>query len=121
MKRSLGSVVVGVVALVAVAGIGYAIGDDGHAPTHGLDRSSMAQMMMRGSLQRTMSDHVEMLEGMRMQMTPEMRAELDADEMWKMMESGDFEKMMDELGHMMAEMPGMGDAGSDRHGHRDAR
>ena len=106
--------------LVAVAGIAYAVGDDGHAPTHGLERSSMAQMMMSGSLQRDMGDHMRMLEAMREQMTPEMRAVLDDDEMWKMMESGEFEAMMDELGHMMGEMPGMSDASRGRHRGDDA-
>ena len=102
--------------LVLAAGIGYALGSEGHEPTHGLERSSMARMMMSGSLQQDMSDHMQLLDDMRQQMTPEMRTTLDEDEMWQMMQSGDLEAMMDELGHMMGQMPGM-----DRHGHREGR
>ncbi|MEX1172058.1 MAG: hypothetical protein WEG56_05525 [Chloroflexota bacterium] len=114
MRRSLGTVLAGVLVIGAAVAVGYAAGDDSHSPTHGLDRSQMAQMMMSGSMQRRVGDHVQMLDDLRSQMTPEMREQLDADDLWQMIEDGDLGDMMDELGHMMDQMPGMG--GDDRHG-----
>jgi hypothetical protein len=114
MQRSLGTVLAGVIAIGIAAGVGYAVGDDSHSPTHGLDRSQLARMMMSGSMQGRVDDHMQMLEGMREQMTPQMRQQLDDDPLWQMMEDGELEDMMDELGHTMSEMPGMND--DRRHG-----
>jgi hypothetical protein len=41
-------------------------------------------------------------------MTPQMREQLDDDDLWQMMQDGSLEEMMDELGGMMGEVPGMG-------------
>jgi uncharacterized protein (DUF2342 family) len=116
MRRS-GLIVLILVAVLAAGGIGYALGDDGRDPTYGLEKSSMAQMMTNGSLQERMQEHTQMVRALRSDMSPEMRAQLDSDEMWMMMESGELAEMMDAMGHMMSQMFGMEETGSSSHGH----
>jgi hypothetical protein len=117
MKRSWGT---GLAALLVVGtsfGVGYAVGDDGgHASDYGFDRSEMAHMMIGGSLQRRVNRHMQTLEQMRNQMTPQMRQRLDDDDLWQMMQDGSLQEMMDELGGMMGDMPGMGGGRGDQGG-----
>ena len=108
--------------LVAGAGfgIGYGVRDDGaHASDYGFDRSRMAHMMISGGLQDRVARHERMLEALRNEMTPEMRRQLDDDELFQMMQDGSLEEMMDELGGMIGMMPGMGGGGDGGHGGMD--
>ena len=105
--------------LVAGAGfgIGYVVADDGaDASDYGFDRSAMAHMMIGGELQDRVGQHERMLEGLRNEMSPEMREQLDDDELFQMMQDGSLHDMMNELGGMMGMMPGMGGGRSGRHG-----
>jgi hypothetical protein len=54
-----------------------------------------------------MTSFIGMMNELRDQMTPEMRARMDGDAMWELMESGDLEEMMEEHGQGMRGMPGM--------------
>jgi hypothetical protein len=109
MKRSWG---IGLAALLVVGAsfaVGYAVGDGGaQASDYGFNRSEMAHMMIGGSLQRRVERHMQTLEQMRNEMTPQMREQLDDDDLWQMMQDGSLEEMMDELGGMMGDVPGMG-------------
>lgn len=120
MTRGWVLAVCAIVLAGAAFGIGYAVGDDGHdsSDDHGLLGDRMAAMMADGSMPAQMGDFVGMMNELRDQMTPEMRSRMDDDAMWKLMESGQLEAMMDEHGQRMHGMPGM--RGHQGDGHRGA-
>ncbi|MEX2254389.1 MAG: hypothetical protein WEC34_03025 [Acidimicrobiia bacterium] len=108
-------------AIVVVAigfGVGYAVGDDGHGADdqHGLANDRMAVMMADGSMPEMMKDFTAMMTQLQGSMTPEMRQQMDADAMWKLMESGELQQMMNEHGATMGQMPGMHSSGGDHQG-----
>lgn len=109
MRRGWVLAVCGIVLVVASFGVGYAVGDDGHGSDddHGLRGDRMAMMMADGSMPAQMTSFIGMMNELRDQMTPEMRARMDGDAMWELMESGDLEEMMEEHGQGMRGMPGM--------------
>ena len=117
MKRGWVLVVAAIVLAGAAFGVGYAVGDDGDgASDTGLASDPMAMMMADGSLQTMMQDFTSMMNRLRRSMTPEMRQQMDRDDMWKLMESGQLQDMMEQLGETMRQMPGMHSRGG---GHRD--
>jgi hypothetical protein len=109
MKRGWVFVLGAVLLVGAGFGMGYAVGDDGHGASdeHGLGNDRMAVMMADGSMPVMMEDFTTMMTQLRESMTPEMRQQMDRDEMWDLMESGELKKVMDEHGASMSEMPGM--------------
>lgn len=105
-------------------GIGYAVGDDGHGASddHGFGNDRMAVLMADGSMPAMMKDFTAMMTQLRGSMTPEMRQQMDRNDMWQLMESGDLQQMMDQHGASMRQMPGMHGAGGGQpgpggHGH----
>jgi hypothetical protein len=116
MKRGWVLVVAAVVLAGAAFGVGYAVGDDGDgASDYGLSNDPMAMMMTDGSFQTMMNDFTTMMSRLRRSMTPEMRQQMDRDDMWRLMDSGELQDMMEQLGETMRQMPGMHGAGD---GHR---
>jgi hypothetical protein len=63
-----------------------------------------------------MKDFATMMTQLQESMTPEMRQQMDADAMWKLMESGELQQMMDEHGATMSQMPGMQGSGGNHQG-----
>lgn len=122
MKRGWVITACAIVLAGAAFGLGTAVGnDDGHSSNdnHGLRGDRMAVLMADGSMPAEMSDFTGMMNDLRDQMTPEMRSRMDDDAMWQLMESGELEKMMDEHGQRMSDMPGMnGDGGHGGGGHQ---
>jgi hypothetical protein len=111
--------VLGAIVLVSAAfGVGYAVGDDGHGADdrHGLGNDRMAVMMADGSMPEMMKDFETMMTQLQESMTPEMRQQMNADAMWKLMESGELQQMMDEHGTTMSQMPGMHGSGGNHQG-----
>jgi hypothetical protein len=117
MKSGWGLLLGAILLAGAGFGVGYAVGDDGHGASedHGLGNDRMAVMMADGSMPRMMEDFTAMMTQLRESMTPEMRQQMDRDEMWQLMESGELQKMMEQHGASMGEMPGM-DGGGDHQG-----
>jgi len=117
MNRTWAAVVGAVMLAGAVFGVGYAVGDDGHGSNddHGMYGDRMAGMMAHGRMPAQMGDFIGMMKDLRDQTTPEMRARMDDDAMWQLMESGELDEMMDEHGQNMHNMPGMGGHGGDGH------
>ncbi len=118
MKRRWMLILGAVVVAAAVFGVGYAVGDDGHGADdqHGLGSDRMAVMMADGSMPEMMNDFTSMMTQLRESMTPEMRQQMDSDAMWQLMESGKLQKLMDEHGASMSEMPGMHQSGGGHQG-----
>ena len=109
MKRGW-VLVLGAILLVGAGfGIGYVVGDDGHSSSddHGFGNDRMAVMMANGAMPRMMKDFTAMMTELRGSMTPEMRQQMDRDEMWQLMESGELTQMMEQHGASMSDMPGM--------------
>jgi hypothetical protein len=123
MKRGWALVLGGILLVGAGFGIGYAVGDDGHAASddHGLRNDRMAVLMADGSMPTMMKDFTSMMTQLRESMTPAMRQQMDRDDMWRLMESGELQHMMDQHGASMRQMPGMhgggGHQGPGNHGH----
>lgn len=113
MRRGWLLVLVAIVLAGGGFGIGYAVADDGHGAdnSHGLQSDQMAEMMADNSMTAQMDEFIEKMKELRSQMTPEMRAQMDQDAMWQLMETGDLMQMMREHGVRMGEMPGMGGGG----------
>src|SRR3990172_7636255 len=91
--------VVGAVVLVAVAfAVGYVVSDDGHGASddHGFGNDRMAVMMADGSMQTMMDDFTGMMTQLRRSMTPEMRRQMDRDEMLQLMESAEMQEMVEQ-------------------------
>ena len=112
------ALVLGGVLLVGVGfGVGYAVGDDGHGASddHGLGSDRMAVMMADGSMPTMMKDFTAMMTQLRESMTPEMRQQMDRDDMWQLMESGQLQQMMERHGASMRQMPGMHGGGGGGH------
>jgi hypothetical protein len=118
MNRSWILVLGAIVLVGAGFGVGYAVADDGHTAEdqHGLADDRMAVMMADGSMPETMKDFATMMTQLQESMTPEMRQQMDADAMWKLMESGELQQMMDEHGATMSQMPGMQGSGGNHQG-----
>jgi hypothetical protein len=118
MKRGWALVLGAILLAGAGFGIGYAVGDDGHGASddHGLSNDRMAVLMADGSMPAMMKDFIAMMTQLRESMTPEMRQQMDRDDMWQLMQSGELQQMMNQHGASMRQMPGMRGGGGNHQG-----
>ena len=98
-----------VVAVVALVGVGLAAGGSGTAPsTSGLRNDKLTQMEHSGTMQVMLQQHQNMMEQMRVSLSPQMQGIMDADPMWKTMRSGDFSQIMQDQQQQIDRMLGRG-------------
>ena len=98
-----------VVAVIALVGVGFSLGRSGSEPsTSGLHNDKLTQMEHSGTMQVMLQQHQNMMEQMRVSLSPQMQGIMDADPMWKSMRSGDFSQMMQDQRQQIDRMLGRG-------------
>lgn len=98
-----------IVAVLLGAWIGWALtnGNDGGA-NPGLRQTKIDRMLGSGQIQAMLDQHRQMMEQMRVDASPQMRARMDADPMWKLMRNDEFTKMMEDQQQQIDRMLGRG-------------
>lgn len=102
--------VVGViVAILFAAWIGWAVADrGGGGTTSGMQETKFGRMLDRGQMQAMMDQHRQMMEQMRVNASPQMLAQMNADPMWQLMRNDEFTKMMEDQQRQIDRMLGRG-------------
>lgn len=65
-------------------------------------------MVDTGRLQGMLEQHQQMMEQMRVSLSPQMQQMMDADPMWQLMRNGDFTQMMEDQQQQIDRMLGRG-------------
>jgi len=94
-KRWWWFAVFGITVLLFGFGIGFAVRGPGPS-TQGLRKDRLTHLIRSGEMEAMFDGHKQMLEQMRVDVSPQMLRLMDADPMWKLMRTGMFTKMLED-------------------------
>jgi hypothetical protein len=101
--------VLGVIVLLLGFGIGFVVkGSRSDPSTEGLRNDRATQMVQSGEMQAMFDQHKQMLEQMRVDASPKTLQLMDADPMWKLMQTGMYTKMLEDWQKQIDRMLGRG-------------
>lgn len=101
--------VVGVIVAVLLAGwIGWAVANRDGGTTSRMDQTKIGRMLDSGQMQAMLGQHRQMMEQMRVNASPQMLAQMNADPMWQLMRNDEFTKMMEDQQQEIDRMLGRG-------------
>jgi hypothetical protein len=122
MRRSWLVVLAALVLAGGLFGIGYVVANSGDGSSgtssgtfDAFNHDRLSVMFGDGSMPRMFRGFEQMMNEVRLGMTPEQRQRMDGDALWKLMQSGAFDRMMDSHSGTLQGMPGMG-MGGGHHG-----
>jgi hypothetical protein len=102
-------IVVGIVVAMTLTGwIGWAFANRHSDPSPAAGETKINRMVETGRLQGMLNQHEQMMEQMRVNVSPQMQQLMDADPMWQLMRNGDFTQMMEDQQQQIDRMLGRG-------------